>query len=67
MLTNRELQVLKLIAERSTNRDISCHLSISESTAENHIHHIYTKLRISNRAWLLHMLTVQLLHSKIKS
>ena len=49
-LTDREEQVLKLIAEGFTNREISCHLLISESTAENHIHHIYTKLRISNRA-----------------
>jgi DNA-binding NarL/FixJ family response regulator len=50
MLTDREQQVLRLIAEGFTNREIARHLSISESTAENHIHHIYTKLRISNRA-----------------
>jgi ATP/maltotriose-dependent transcriptional regulator MalT len=49
-LTEREQQVLQLIAQGLTNREISSHLSISESTAENHIHHIYTKLRISNRA-----------------
>ena len=50
ILTTREQQVLKLIAQGFTNKEISCHLSISESTTENHIHHIYTKLRISNRA-----------------
>ena len=50
LLTDREQQILRLIAEGLTNREISSHLSISESTAENHIHHIYTKLRISNRA-----------------
>jgi DNA-binding NarL/FixJ family response regulator len=49
-LTDRENQVLKLIADGLTNREISCELSISESTVENHIHHIYTKLGISNRA-----------------
>lgn len=49
-LTDRELQVLKLVAQGLTNREISSHLSISESTAENHIHNIYTKLRVSNRA-----------------
>jgi DNA-binding NarL/FixJ family response regulator len=48
-LTDRENQVLKLIADGLTNREISCELSISESTVENHIHHIYTKLGISNR------------------
>jgi ATP/maltotriose-dependent transcriptional regulator MalT len=50
LLTDREEQVLKLIAHGLTNREISCHLSISESTVENHIHHIYTKLGIANRA-----------------
>jgi len=50
ILTTREQQVLKLIAEGFTNKEISVHLSISESTTENHIHHIYTKLRVSNRA-----------------
>jgi DNA-binding NarL/FixJ family response regulator len=32
-----------------TNKKISSSLSISESTVENHIHHIYVKLGISNR------------------
>jgi DNA-binding NarL/FixJ family response regulator len=50
LLTDREEQILKLIAMGFTNKEISRQLSISESTAENHIHHIYTKLRISNRA-----------------
>ena len=50
LLTDREQQILRLIAEGFTNKQISRQLSISESTAENHIHNIYTKLRISNRA-----------------
>ena len=49
-LTDRENQVLKLIANGLTNREISCALLISESTVENHIHHIYEKLGITNRA-----------------
>ena len=50
VLTNRENEVLKLIACGFTNREISRDLSISESTVENHIHNIYVKLGISNRA-----------------
>jgi DNA-binding NarL/FixJ family response regulator len=50
VLTEREQQVLRLIANGLSNREISSNLSISESTVENHIHHIYTKLGISNRA-----------------
>jgi ATP/maltotriose-dependent transcriptional regulator MalT len=49
-LTNREHQILRLIADGLTNREISCNLAIRESTVENHIHHIYEKLGITNRA-----------------
>ena len=49
-LTDREKSVLKLIAEGLTNKEISHRLSISESTVENHIHRVYKKLKISNRA-----------------
>jgi DNA-binding NarL/FixJ family response regulator len=49
-LTDREEQILKLIANGLTNRQIAWNLSISEATVENHVHHIYVKLRISNRA-----------------
>ena len=50
LLSNREKQVLLLIVEGMTNKEISTRLTISESTVENHIHHIYKKLKISNRA-----------------
>jgi DNA-binding NarL/FixJ family response regulator len=50
ILTERENQVLNLIADGLTNREISCNLSISEATVENHTHHIYRKLGISRRA-----------------
>ena len=49
-LTAREQQILDLIADGLTNREISRNLTISESTVENHIHHIFIKLGISNRA-----------------
>jgi len=49
-LTDHKNQVLKLIADGLTNREISGSLTISKSTVENHIHHIYEKLGISNRA-----------------
>ena len=49
-LTERESEVLEQIAYGFINKEISGILSISESTVENHIHSIYTKLGISNRA-----------------
>lgn len=49
-LTARETQVLRLIAEGATTREISERLFISAKTADNHIQHIYTKLGVTNRA-----------------
>jgi predicted ATPase/DNA-binding CsgD family transcriptional regulator len=49
-LTARETQVLRLIAEGATTREISERLFISAKTADNHIQHIYIKLGVTNRA-----------------
>lgn len=49
-LTDREEQILDLVAEGLTNKAISQNLVISEATVENHVHHIFAKLGISNRA-----------------
>jgi predicted ATPase/DNA-binding CsgD family transcriptional regulator len=49
-LTAREAQVLGLVAEGATTREISERLFISAKTADNHIQHIYTKLGVTNRA-----------------
>lgn len=48
-LTDRELQVLRLICRGSSGRDIGAALSISPKTARNHIEHIYTKTGAVNR------------------
>lgn len=48
-LTDREEQILRLIAEGFSNRDISSHLYICESTVENHIHNIFRKLGVTKR------------------
>ncbi|MGZ5372542.1 MAG: helix-turn-helix domain-containing protein, partial [Aeromicrobium sp.] len=49
-LTRREVDVLKLIAEGRTTRDIAAQLFISSKTADNHIQHIYTKIAVTNRS-----------------
>jgi DNA-binding NarL/FixJ family response regulator len=49
-LTKREKQVLMLLANGMTNKEISARLLISESTAENHVHRIYNKICVSNRS-----------------
>jgi DNA-binding NarL/FixJ family response regulator len=49
-LTDRELQVLRLVASGSTNRDIARKLGISEKTVARHLSNIFTKLDLPSRA-----------------
>src|SRR5690242_14198774 len=48
-LTDREMQVLKLIARGMNNRDIAKELFISENTVKNHVRNILEKLQIHSR------------------
>jgi HD-GYP domain-containing protein (c-di-GMP phosphodiesterase class II) len=49
-LSERELDVLRLVAEGCSNPEIAERLVISRRTAEHHVQHIYTKLGVSSRA-----------------
>jgi DNA-binding NarL/FixJ family response regulator len=49
-LSNRELEVLRLIAAGSTNREAAQRLFISEATVKTHLLHIYAKLEVRDRA-----------------
>jgi NarL family two-component system response regulator LiaR len=48
-LTEREQEVLQLVAQGATNRDIAERLSISEATVRAHVRSILRKLHLSNR------------------
>ncbi|EGD48633.1 two component transcriptional regulator, LuxR family [Ruminiclostridium papyrosolvens DSM 2782] len=48
-LTNREVEVLKLIAEGMINKEIAKTLYISEKTVKNHISNIFKKLDVNDR------------------
>lgn len=49
-LTEREQQVLRLIARGSSNKAIARELGISPRTAEHHVAHIYNKIGVGSRA-----------------
>jgi DNA-binding NarL/FixJ family response regulator len=48
-LTEREMQVLKLVARGMNNRDIAKELYISDNTVKNHVRNILEKLQIHSR------------------
>jgi HD-GYP domain-containing protein (c-di-GMP phosphodiesterase class II) len=49
-LTDREVEVLGLLAQGCSNREIAERLVISRRTAEHHVQHIYAKIGESSRA-----------------
>ena len=49
MLTGREREVLELVAEGLTNREIGRRLVISEKTASVHLSNLMAKLNVSSR------------------
>jgi DNA-binding NarL/FixJ family response regulator len=52
-LTDRELEVVKLIAEAHTNKQIAEILGLSEKTVESHRSNILNKLGMSDRVELV--------------
>src|SRR5580692_4212700 len=48
-LTDREMEVLRLVARGMNNRDIAKELFISENTVKNHVRNILEKLQIHSR------------------
>jgi HD-GYP domain-containing protein (c-di-GMP phosphodiesterase class II) len=49
-LTDREVEVLRLICVGETKKDVARALGISPSTADHHVRHIYEKIGVSTRA-----------------
>jgi two-component system nitrate/nitrite response regulator NarL len=49
ILTGRERQVLRLLREGLSNKEIGQQLNIAEATVKNHVHHLLEKLDVSSR------------------
>jgi DNA-binding NarL/FixJ family response regulator len=49
-LSDREVEVLRLLARGSTNRQVGSRLGISTKTVGRHVEHIYAKSGVSSRA-----------------
>ena len=49
VLSDREVQILELVASGATNKKISLELFLSIRTIETHVHHIFQKLGVTSR------------------
>jgi DNA-binding NarL/FixJ family response regulator len=49
-LTDRELEILQLLAERRTNAEIAAQLFLSQKTVRNYVSAIFAKLQVADRA-----------------
>jgi two-component system nitrate/nitrite response regulator NarL len=52
-LTNRELDIVRMIALGLRNAEIAGRLCVSEGTVKSHLHHVYEKLGVNGRIDLL--------------
>jgi len=48
MLSNRELEIIRLITQEYNNQDIAAHLDISKRTVETHRKNIFKKTRVKS-------------------
>ncbi|WKD61944.1 Transcriptional regulatory protein LiaR [Corynebacterium ciconiae DSM 44920] len=56
-LTERERDVLQLVATGASNKDISKQLFISQATTKTHLVHIFSKLGVDSRTRAVHVAT----------
>jgi DNA-binding NarL/FixJ family response regulator len=52
-LTERERQIMRLVCEGHSNKEVARKLSVSEGTVKVHLHHVFEKLAIRNRTELV--------------
>ncbi|OGW17600.1 MAG: hypothetical protein A2X56_00535 [Nitrospirae bacterium GWC2_57_13] len=56
-LTNREMEILTMLLQGSTNREIAVESSISERTVKTHLYRIYRKLKVKSRTKAIALLS----------
>jgi two-component system, NarL family, nitrate/nitrite response regulator NarL len=52
LLTERERQIMRLVSEGLSNKEIGRRLNVTDGTIKVHLHHVFQKLDISNRTSL---------------
>jgi DNA-binding NarL/FixJ family response regulator len=65
LLSDREMEVVQLVAQGFHNKEIDGKLFISEQTVKNHLHNIFDKLGVSDRLELaLYAIHHRLIHKR---
>ena len=49
-LSDREVEVLRLVARGRTNKEIAALMGVSPKTVQHHVAHVYTKIGVESRA-----------------
>jgi len=52
LLTSREIEIVRMVADGLRNREIADRLYINEGTVKAHLHNIYEKLKVNSRLQL---------------
>ena len=52
LLTDRERQIMNLVSEGLSNKEIARQLKLTDGTIKVHLHHVFEKLGIRNRTSL---------------
>lgn len=58
-LTRREQEIMALIMEGRSNKEIQDLICVSFSTVKNHVYNMYRKLEVKSRAQLMHLVMVE--------
>jgi DNA-binding CsgD family transcriptional regulator len=62
-ITQREREVMELIVQGKSNKEIEDQLCISFSTVKNHVYNLYRKLNVNSRTQLMHMFMTSAPHA----
>ena len=54
-LTERETEVLRLLATGASNKEMARELFVTEATVKTHLAHIFTKLGVDSRSRAVHL------------